>query len=62
MVEGFFNPRWAGVADQFSELFSAYGEQGAGIALYHRGELVVNIWAGERSNRLAGIANESCVS
>jgi CubicO group peptidase (beta-lactamase class C family) len=58
VVEGFFNPRWAGVAGQFSELFTAYGEQGAGLALYHGGELVVNIWAGERTNRLASIANE----
>ncbi len=58
MVEGFFNPRWAGVAGQFSELFSTCGEQGAGVALYHRGELVVNIWAGERSNRLASVANQ----
>ena len=58
MVEGFCNSRWAGVADQFAELFTAYGEQGAGLALYHRSELVVNIWAGERSNRLARIANE----
>ena len=58
VVKGFFYPRWAVVADQFSELFSTYGEQGAGIALYHRGELVVNIWAGERSNRLANLTNQ----
>ncbi|HOY22365.1 MAG TPA: serine hydrolase domain-containing protein [Cellvibrio sp.] len=58
VVKGFFNPRWAGVADQFAELFSTCGEQGAGVALYHCGELVVNIWAGERGNRLAGIANQ----
>jgi CubicO group peptidase (beta-lactamase class C family) len=58
VVKGFFNPSWAGVAEQFSELFVKQGEQGAGLAIYYRGAQVVNIWAGERSNRVAGIANQ----
>lgn len=56
-VEGKWTPQWQPVVDAFAANFNE-GEQGAGVALYHRGELVVNIWAGERSNRLAGISNQ----
>lgn len=57
IIEGVWSPKWQPVVDAFVANF-AEGEQGAGVALYYRGELVVNIWAGERSNRLASIANE----
>jgi CubicO group peptidase (beta-lactamase class C family) len=57
VVKGQWAPRWESVVDAFSTNFSG-GEQGAGFALYHRGELVVNIWAGECSNRLAGISGQ----
>lgn len=56
-IAGMWAPQWQPVVDAFAANFNA-GEQGAGLALYHRGEMVVNIWAGERSNRLAGIANQ----
>ena len=56
-IKGKWAPQWQPVVDAFEANFSE-GEQGAGVALYHRGELVVNIWAGERSNRLAGISGQ----
>jgi CubicO group peptidase (beta-lactamase class C family) len=56
-IKGAWSPQWQPLVDVFSANFNQ-GEQGAGVALYHRGELVVNIWAGERSNRLANIANQ----
>jgi len=56
-IEGVWSPQWQPVVDAFVANFTA-GEQGAGVALYHGGELVVNICAGECSNRLAGIANQ----
>lgn len=56
-IEGKWSPEWQPVIDAFVANFNE-DEQGAGVALHHRGELVVNIWAGERGNRLANIANE----
>jgi len=56
-IKGKWAPQWQPVVDAFIANFNQ-GEQGAGTALYHRGELVVNIWAGERTNRLGGISNQ----
>jgi CubicO group peptidase (beta-lactamase class C family) len=57
-IQGVWAPQWQPVVDAFAANFNA-GEQGAGVALYHAGECVVNIWAGERSNRLASIASQA---
>lgn len=57
-IDGTWAPEWQPVVDAFAANFSA-GEQGAGVTLYHAGNCVVNIWAGERSNRLAGVTNEA---
>lgn len=57
-VEGSWAAKWQPVVDAFAANFNA-GEQGAGLALYHAGECVVNIWAGERSNRLAQITSHA---
>ncbi len=56
-IKGKWSPQWQPVVDAFAANFNE-GEQGAGVALYHGGELVVNIWAGERSNRLAAISSQ----
>lgn len=56
-INGQWSPRWQPLVDAFAANFSQ-GEEGAGVALYHRGELVVNLWAGVRSNKLAGIERE----
>lgn len=53
-VNGQWAPQWQPLIDAFAANF-AQGEEGAGIALAHRGELVVNAWAGQRSNKLAGL-------
>jgi CubicO group peptidase (beta-lactamase class C family) len=54
IVNGHWLPHWQPVVDAFIANFKR-GEEGAGVALVHRGELVMNIWAGQRSNKLAGI-------
>lgn len=56
-IEGSWSPQWQPLVDMFAANFSE-GEQGAGVSIYHHGECVVNIWAGERSNRLGNIANQ----
>ncbi len=55
-INGQWLPQWQPLVDAFAANFSQeQGEEGAGLALVHRGELVVNVWAGQRSNKLAGI-------
>lgn len=56
-IEGSWSPQWQSLVDMFAANFNE-GEQGAGVSIYHHGECVVNIWAGERSNRLENIANQ----
>lgn len=58
MIKGFWSERWAPVVEVFAENFASSGERGAGLALFHRGELVVNVWGGHYDNRLAQVANE----
>jgi CubicO group peptidase (beta-lactamase class C family) len=53
-INGQWSPRWQPVIDTFAANFTM-GEEGAGLALLHRGEMVVNVWAGQRSNKLAGL-------
>jgi len=53
-INGQWLPLWQPIVDAFAANFAQY-EEGAGLALVHRGELVVNIWAGQRSNKLAGV-------
>lgn len=57
VIKGTWAPQWQPVIDAFTANFSR-GEQGAGVALYHQGNLVVNIWAGERTNRMAEIFSQ----
>ncbi|MES2823345.1 MAG: serine hydrolase domain-containing protein [Pseudomonadota bacterium] len=58
MIKGLWSERWAPVVEVFAENFASSGEQGAGLALFHRGELVVNAWGGYYNNRLAQLANQ----
>lgn len=53
-TNGQWSPQWQPLIDTFAANF-AHGEEGAGVTLVHRGELVVNAWAGQRSNKLAGL-------
>ncbi len=66
-VNGNWSSEWQPLVDAFLANFAHAGEEGAGVALYHRNQLVVNIWAGTRSNKLAGIeqapwAEDTCVN
>ncbi len=56
-IHGQWAESWQPLIDAFADNFTR-GEEGAGLALVHRGELVVNIWAGHRSNKLAGVVNQ----
>ena len=53
-INGQWLPQWQPLIDTFAANFPQ-GEEGAGLALVHRGELVVNVWAGQRNNKLAGL-------
>jgi CubicO group peptidase (beta-lactamase class C family) len=53
-INGQWSPQWQPLVDAFAANFSM-GEVGGGVAVHHRGELVVNIWAGQCTNKLAGI-------
>lgn len=53
-IKGQWLPRWQPLVDAFAANFSM-GELGGGVAVHYRGELVVNIWAGQCTNKLAGV-------
>jgi len=66
-VNGTWSAEWQPVVDAFITNFEQGGEEGAGVALYYRNALVMNIWAGTRSNKLAGLdhapwAEDTCVN
>src|SRR6202008_1751262 len=44
--EGFVAPGFEGVQAAFDENFASRGELGAAAAVYHRGELVADLWGG----------------
>lgn len=56
-INGQWLPVWQPLVDAFAANFTM-GEEGAGLALVHRGDLVVDIWAGQRSNKLAAVVNQ----
>lgn len=49
-IQGHCDSRFEPVKRAFGELFENHGEKGATMALYHQGQLVVNLWAGETGN------------
>ncbi|MFC3117298.1 serine hydrolase domain-containing protein [Cellvibrio fontiphilus] len=53
-IQGHWAARWQPLVDVFADNFTQ-GEEGAALALVHRGELVVNLWAGQRSNKVVGL-------
>ena len=50
MLEGTIHPDFADVAAIFRKILPAPGEGGAAVAVYHRGEKVVDLWAGNRND------------
>ncbi|OYP36406.1 serine hydrolase domain-containing protein [Rhodopirellula sp. MGV] len=50
------------VAEAFAENFRSRGERGAACAIYHRGEKVVDLWAGTRCHRSGMPWNEDTLS
>jgi CubicO group peptidase (beta-lactamase class C family) len=46
IVSGHYSPPFEGVARQFSRHFETGQEVGAGLCVYHRGEMVVDLWGG----------------
>jgi len=49
-IHGDCRPKFARVKDAFAKEFADGNELGAGVALTHRGELVVDLWAGHRDS------------
>lgn len=49
MPEGFVHPDFENVAKTFDEQIAEEGRAGAAVAVYHRGEKVVDIWGGSRN-------------
>lgn len=47
-VNGVCDPAFQTVQEVFAELMQGPQEQGASVAVYHQGELKVNLWAGTR--------------
>ncbi|MGL4566651.1 MAG: serine hydrolase domain-containing protein, partial [Halioglobus sp.] len=45
-VNGQYAPAFERVANQFSRHFASAQEVGAGLCVYHRGEMVVDLWGG----------------
>ncbi len=45
-IQGQCNPRFEPVREAFAQLFESAGEVGASCAIYAKGELVVDLWAG----------------
>lgn len=47
-IEGHSAARFSPVAEAFRENFRSHGELGSAVAIYHRNELVVDLWGGTR--------------
>ena len=45
-ISGHFAPAFAPLARQFAQHFESNQEVGASLCVYHRGELVVDLWGG----------------
>jgi CubicO group peptidase (beta-lactamase class C family) len=54
-VRGHWPAEYASVVQAFADNFADGGEQGAALAVYRHGELLLSIWAGEFDNVDAGI-------
>jgi CubicO group peptidase (beta-lactamase class C family) len=50
MLEGTIHPDFADVASIFRKILPKAGDGGAAVAVYHRGEKVVDLWAGTRND------------
>ena len=46
LIDGQFDPEFSEVADAFAQNFEQRNEVGASICIYHRGQLVVDLWGG----------------
>ena len=46
LVEGYCDPRFQAVRDQFAQALASGFDTGASVAVEHQGEMVVNLWGG----------------
>ncbi len=51
LVDGFVAPGFEAVKDEFRRSFAERGELGAACCAYHRGQKVVDLWAGYRDEK-----------
>lgn len=50
MIQGYVHPAFASVASELNRQLRPNGTAGAAVAVYHRGECVVDIWGGSRDS------------
>jgi CubicO group peptidase (beta-lactamase class C family) len=48
IIDGSTSPRFGVLADRFRRNFTDHGEIGAALCVFHRGEMVVDLWGGVR--------------
>jgi hypothetical protein len=48
IIDGSTSPRFGVMADRFRRNFTDHGEIGAALCVFHRGEMVVDLWGGVR--------------
>ena len=49
LVEGYCDPRFQAVRDQFAQALASGFDTGASVAVEHQGEMVVNLWGGYKN-------------
>lgn len=47
-LKGHCNTAFTAVADRFAELLNASADSGAALCVYHRGQVIINLWGGVR--------------
>jgi len=58
-VKGHWQPGCEPLVDAFAANFAEAGEEGAALSVFHRGDLLVDIFAGSFHNKQAGLDNQS---
>lgn len=51
LVHGFVSPGFEAIREEFARNFVDRGEQGAACAVFHRGEQVADLWAGQQCHQ-----------
>ena len=65
LVEGYCDPRFQSVRDQFAQALASGFDTGASVAVEHQGEILVNLWGGykdrEKTDPLVQRHTHQCI-